>query len=275
MRTPSHPYAFFDLHVLRSAPLGPSMVRVTFGGTCLDGRPGGFATGGRDQRFKIFLPHPHQDAPVMPDAPSAETWFADWRALDPAERGIMRSYTVRAQRPGELDATILSQCNSIFAMRLGNERDQEIIKGALRGGARSMAGFLSSIANREAIAFGEAFSTPMRLTFETVPAHQLPGRRKAESLTSSLQVDDRIALDRIVDRLRSFENNAHPGAPEKPTDDSNLLEKPSTISRLETVAVAPIAPERPAPIVSHNSETAQSMKKLGDLVRNFRKDYES
>ncbi|WP_433138936.1 siderophore-interacting protein [Actinomadura nitritigenes] len=103
MRTPSHPYAFFDLHVLRSAPLGPSMVRVTFGGTCLDGRPGGFAGGGRDQRFKIFLPHPHQDAPVIPDDRSADTWFADWRALDPAERGIMRSYTVRAQRPGELD----------------------------------------------------------------------------------------------------------------------------------------------------------------------------
>ncbi|WP_247880351.1 ATP-binding protein [Ochrobactrum sp. Q0168] len=181
---------------------------------------------------------------------------------------------VISQRPGELDATILSQCNSIFAMRLGNERDQEIIKGALRGGARSMAGFLSSIANREAIAFGEAFSTPMRLTFETVPPHQLPGRRKAESLTSSRQVDDKIALDRIVDRLRSFENNAQTGAPEKPSDDSDLLGKPATIGRLETVTTTPLAPERPAPVVSHNSETAQSMKKLGDLVRNFRKDFE-
>jgi NADPH-dependent ferric siderophore reductase len=104
MRTPSHPYAFFGLHVLRTAPLGPSMVRVTFGGTCLDGGPGGFVSGGRDQRFKIFLPHPHQDAPVMPADWSPDTWFNDWRALDPAERGIMRSYTVRAQRPGELDA---------------------------------------------------------------------------------------------------------------------------------------------------------------------------
>lgn len=40
---------------------------------------------------------------------------------------------VISQRPGELDPTILSQCNSIFAMRLGNERDQEIIRGAIRG----------------------------------------------------------------------------------------------------------------------------------------------
>ncbi|NKZ05668.1 siderophore-interacting protein [Actinomadura latina] len=99
MTTPAHPYAFFDVHVLRSERLGPSMVRITFGGTSLDG----FATGGRDQRFKVFLPHPHQDAPVMPENNDGATWFADWRALDPAERGIMRSYTVRGLRPGELD----------------------------------------------------------------------------------------------------------------------------------------------------------------------------
>ncbi|WP_433468307.1 siderophore-interacting protein [Spirillospora sp. CA-128828] len=97
MTTPAHPYAFFDLHVLRSERLGPSMVRITFGGAA------GFGTGGRDQRFKLFLPHPHQDAPVMPENSDGDTWFADWRALDPAERGIMRSYTVRDTRPGELD----------------------------------------------------------------------------------------------------------------------------------------------------------------------------
>ncbi|MFC4051208.1 siderophore-interacting protein [Actinomadura syzygii] len=106
MPTPAHPYAFFDLHVLRSERLGPSMVRITFGGTALDGAdPGGgrFVSAGRDQRFKIFLPHPHQDAPVMPDSTGGDTWFADWRALDPAERGIMRSYTVRDRRDGALD----------------------------------------------------------------------------------------------------------------------------------------------------------------------------
>ncbi|MBT2209532.1 MULTISPECIES: siderophore-interacting protein [Actinomadura] len=106
MTAPADPYGFFELHVLRCAPLGPSMVRVTFGGACLDASASGtdaFVSSGRDQRFKLFLPHPHQDAPVMPADWSPDTWFADWRAMDPAERGIMRSYTVRAQRPGELD----------------------------------------------------------------------------------------------------------------------------------------------------------------------------
>jgi NADPH-dependent ferric siderophore reductase len=102
--TPTHPYAFFDLHVLRTERLGKSMVRVTFGGTCLDETaPTRFVSAGRDQRVKLFFPHPHQDAPVLPRGSDGDSWFADWRAMDPAERGIMRSYTVRDQRPGELD----------------------------------------------------------------------------------------------------------------------------------------------------------------------------
>ncbi|MFG2086381.1 siderophore-interacting protein [Spirillospora sp. NPDC048824] len=104
MPKPSPPYAFFDLDVLRAERLGPSMVRVTFGGESLNGSAEtAFVSAGRDQRIKVFLPHPHQDAPVMPDDNDGETWFADWKALDPAERGIMRSYTVRDHRPGELD----------------------------------------------------------------------------------------------------------------------------------------------------------------------------
>lgn len=89
------PFRFFALRVLRTARLGPTLVRVTFGG----GELALLASGGRDQRFKLFLPRPGQDAPVMPD-PSDPDWFAAWRALDPSVRGIMRTYTVRELRDG-------------------------------------------------------------------------------------------------------------------------------------------------------------------------------
>jgi hypothetical protein len=36
------------------------------------------------------------------------------------------SLGVISQRPSELAATILSQCNTMFAFRMTNERDQEI-----------------------------------------------------------------------------------------------------------------------------------------------------
>ncbi|GAA4614911.1 siderophore-interacting protein [Actinoallomurus liliacearum] len=94
------PFRFFDLRVVRTRRLGPSIVRITFGGAPLTG----LACGGRDQRFKLFLPHPHQEAPVVPTE-AGEEWFARWRAMDPAVRAVMRSYTVREQRrdPDELD----------------------------------------------------------------------------------------------------------------------------------------------------------------------------
>ena len=92
------PFDFFDLHVVRTRRLSPALLRVTFGGE----RLGDFASGGRDQRFKLFLPRPGQEAPLVP-AHAGENWFTEWRAMDPAEQPLMRSYTVRQQREGALD----------------------------------------------------------------------------------------------------------------------------------------------------------------------------
>jgi NADPH-dependent ferric siderophore reductase len=87
------PFEFFDAYVVRTRRLGPTMLRVTFGGDALRH----FASGGRDQRLKLFLPHPGQNAPLVPTG-AGDAWFTAWRAMDPAVRGIMRSYTVREQR---------------------------------------------------------------------------------------------------------------------------------------------------------------------------------
>jgi uncharacterized protein len=75
------------------------------------------------------------------------------------------SLCVVSQRPSELDATVLSQCSTMFAMRLPNEGDKAIIKSALGEASATVLDFLSSIADQEAIAFGEAVPTPMRVKF--------------------------------------------------------------------------------------------------------------
>ncbi|WP_349362464.1 MAG: DUF87 domain-containing protein [Roseitalea porphyridii] len=86
------------------------------------------------------------------------------------------SLGIITQRPSELDATILSQCNTIFAMRLGNDSDQDIIRRAITGASRSYINFLPSLANREAIAFGQGVNTPMRMIVETVDTAGVPGQ---------------------------------------------------------------------------------------------------
>lgn len=92
------PFRFFDAEVARRTRLGPTMTRITFSGPHLRL----FAGGGRDQSFSLFLPHPLQSAPVLPTGPD---WFGEWRAMDPDVRAVMRSYTIRDQRPelGEVD----------------------------------------------------------------------------------------------------------------------------------------------------------------------------
>jgi uncharacterized protein len=75
------------------------------------------------------------------------------------------SIAVVSQRPGELDPTILSQCSTVFAMRLSNDRDQDIIRSAISDSGSSTITFLSALDNREAIVFGEGVATPMRFKF--------------------------------------------------------------------------------------------------------------
>ena len=78
------------------------------------------------------------------------------------------SLGVVSQRPSELDSTVLSQCSTLFAMRLANELDKGIIRAAAGASASSTVAFLSSITDREAIAFGEAIATPMRMKFADI-----------------------------------------------------------------------------------------------------------
>ncbi|MFL5061951.1 MAG: ATP-binding protein, partial [Xanthobacteraceae bacterium] len=53
------------------------------------------------------------------------------------------------QRPAELDATIISQCNTLFTMRLANERDQALLRAAVSDAAANLLSFVPSLGTRE------------------------------------------------------------------------------------------------------------------------------
>jgi len=112
------------------------------------------------------------------------------------------SLGIITQRPGELDQTILSQCSTLFAMRLANDRDQEIIRSAIPNSSISTTSFISSIGNGEAIAFGEAISVPMRMRFSRVDESLLPKAASANSKHSE-EDPDTVDLRKIVTRMRA------------------------------------------------------------------------
>ncbi|TXH81332.1 MAG: DUF87 domain-containing protein [Rhizobium sp.] len=113
------------------------------------------------------------------------------------------SLGIITQRPGELDQTILSQCSTLFAMRLANDHDQEIIRSAIPNSSISTTSFLSSIGNGEAIAFGEAIAVPMRMRFARVDEQLIP---KASGSVAKVSEDspDTVDLRTIIGRMRSI-----------------------------------------------------------------------
>jgi hypothetical protein len=107
------------------------------------------------------------------------------------------------QRPAELDATIISQCNTLFVMRMANERDQNIIRSAVSDAAASLLAFLPSLGTREVFAFGEGVALPTRLRFSELPAHMIP-RSESEL---SVRIDSNRGVDtafihNVVERWR-------------------------------------------------------------------------
>jgi DNA helicase HerA-like ATPase len=148
------------------------------------------------------------------------------------------SLGIVTQRPGELDPTILSQCSTVFAMRLANDRDQEIIRSALPNSSTSTTSFLASIGNGEAIAFGEAVAVPMRMMFERVPNYALPSANGVKSTASSLN------LRSIVEKMRSTENGKKQSGQSDGFDMGGSNGKPQTAKADASLRSAMLASER-------------------------------
>ena len=84
------------------------------------------------------------------------------------------SLALITQRPSELDATIMSQCSTVVAMRLSTDRDQEVVRANTHEGALDLLDFLPLLGDREAIILGEGVVMPMRVRFRNIHADRLP-----------------------------------------------------------------------------------------------------
>jgi hypothetical protein len=102
-----------------------------------------------------------------------------WRILSRiAKEG--RKYGVSlglvTQRPSDLAEGVLSQCGTIIAMRLNNERDQAFVRAAMPEGARGFLDSIPALRNRECIICGEGVAIPMRVAFDDLEEVSGPPR---------------------------------------------------------------------------------------------------
>ena len=113
------------------------------------------------------------------------------------------SLCIVTQRPAEIDPTILSQCNTVFALRMSNEKDQQIVTSAVSDTGSGLLEFLPALGQREAIAFGDGVALPVRIKFDELPKNALP-RSSTARFTEQWQiaVEDPTFLDTVVERWR-------------------------------------------------------------------------
>lgn len=104
-------------------------------------------------------------------------------AFEPSRRAIGRiakegrkygvSLCLVSQRPAELSPTSLSQCGTIIALRMSNERDQNFVRNVLPDGSEWLIRSLPALGTGEAVAIGEGVSVPMQIHFDMLePQHQ-------------------------------------------------------------------------------------------------------
>ena len=107
------------------------------------------------------------------------------------------------QRPSDLAEGVLSQCGTIIAMRLNNERDQACVRAAMPEGARGFLDAIPALRNRECIVCGEGVAIPLRVRFDDLE----PEKRPASSDPSFARLwretgDEEGIIQRTIKRWR-------------------------------------------------------------------------
>ena len=139
--------------------------------------------------------------------------------FEPAKRALSRiakegrkygvSLCVITQRPSDLASSLLSECNTMFALRMTNHDDQDILRGALAESSHGLMDFLPALRNGEAIVVGEGVSLPMRICFAPLPDEARPKSSTASFAAAwTHDINDPDAVLQTVERWRRGTRNA-------------------------------------------------------------------
>lgn len=124
-----------------------------------------------------------------------------------------------SQRPSEVEATVLSQCNSWIVLRITNESDRNHVRSVLPDSMAGLTKMLSGLRRREAIFVGLAAMLPSRILVRELGDEQLP-RSHDISFDSGWKnarlSDDALAL--IGERWRYQQRHVEAGDPADPDD---------------------------------------------------------
>ena len=146
------------------------------------------------------------------------------------------------QRPAEIDPTIISQCSTLFVMRLSNDRDQVLIRSAVSDAALNLLSFIPSLGTREVFTFGPGVALPTRMRFKELPAELRPNSEAIGNTRSDVGTNiSRDLLASVIERWRSA-SMSHRGG------DDEIADYSSSSDAAPLQPVLPQAPTVSAPV---------------------------
>ena len=144
----------------------------------------------------------HRYIPAGQDANTAVGRILGRIAKEGRKYGV--SLGLITQRPSDLAEGVLSQCGTIIAMRLNNDRDQAFVRAAMPEGARGFLDSIPALRNRECIICGEGVTIPIRVAFDDLEAAKRPA--SGDPLFSELWRDvggEEQIIARTIQRWRA------------------------------------------------------------------------
>ena len=119
------------------------------------------------------------------------------------------------QRPAEIDPTIVSQCSTLFVMRLSNDRDQALVRSAASDAAVNLLSFIPTLGTREAFAFGPGVLLPTRMCFAELPKALRPNSEASGNTgaDAGANVTQELVLS-VIERWRSATANHRTSDPD-------------------------------------------------------------
>ncbi|EPI2684587.1 ATP-binding protein [Vibrio cholerae] len=108
-----------------------------------------------------------------------------------------------SQRPSEIDETILSQCGTLFSLRISNATDRSRVKAAMSDGLSGIIDSLPVLRTGEAIVTGEAARLPMRFKFRLPRADQYPNSSDPNVAENWSKKWSPMSFDKLVQSWRT------------------------------------------------------------------------
>jgi DNA helicase HerA-like ATPase len=110
------------------------------------------------------------------------------------------SLTVISQRPREVSATILSQCNSFLCLRLSNPDDQSYVKNLLPDSVRGITSMFSTLRRGEGILLGDSVMMPTRIRID--PPNPTPHSEDTSFYATWNEAPEEVDVSGVLDAWR-------------------------------------------------------------------------